>query len=91
MCRPVHARSMWMLEGHLKSLKDLVRQRAHPEGYMVDGYMVYQSMVYISQNLHKLAVSNMHTMDHIWVVNSIKNFEGENMLGKGRLKRVRGN
>ena len=28
MCGPIHTRSMWMVDRHLKSLKDLVRQRA---------------------------------------------------------------
>jgi hypothetical protein len=45
MCGPVHTSSMWMVQRHLKSLKDLVRQRACPEGSMVEGYMVYESMV----------------------------------------------
>jgi hypothetical protein len=40
-CGFVHTRSMWMVERHLKSLKDLVRKRAHPGGSMVEGYMVY--------------------------------------------------
>jgi hypothetical protein len=48
ICGPIHTRSMWMVDRHLKSLKDLVRQRERPEGSMVEGYMVYQSMVYIS-------------------------------------------
>ena len=45
---PIHTRSMWMVERHLKSLKALVRQRACPKGSMVEEYMEYQSMVYIS-------------------------------------------
>jgi hypothetical protein len=61
----VHKRSMWMVERHLKSLKDLVRQREHPEGSMVEGYMVYESMVYISSYLPKLAVKSMHAVDCI--------------------------
>jgi hypothetical protein len=69
---PVHIRSMWMVERHLKSLKALVRQRARPEGFTVDGYMVYQSIVYISQYFPKLAAPTMHAVDHIWDVNSIK-------------------
>ena len=77
MCGPVHTRSMWMVERHLKSLKDLVRQRACPKGYMVEGYMVYESMVYISQYLPKLVVQAMHAVDCIWDVNSIKKFERE--------------
>ena len=41
LCGPIHARSMWMVERHLKFLKALVRQRAHTESYMVEGYMVF--------------------------------------------------
>ena len=92
ICGPVHTRSMWMVERHLKSLKDLVKQRECPEGSMVEGYMVYQSMVYISQYLPKLAMPTMHVVDHIWDVNSIKKFEDhEHLLGKGRMKKMRGN
>ena len=36
LCGPIHARSMWMVERHLKILKALVRQREHPEGSMVE-------------------------------------------------------
>ena len=88
MCGLVHTRSMWMVERYLKSLKDLVGQIECLEGSMVEEYMVYQSMVYISQYLPKLATT-MH-VDRIWVANSIKTFEGEYMLGKGRMKKVRG-
>ena len=91
MCGLVQTRSVWMVERHLKSLKALVRQRARPEGSMVEAYMVYQSMVYISQYLPKLAVPTMHAMDHIWDVNSIKKIEDhEHLLGQGRMKRMRG-
>jgi hypothetical protein len=48
ICGPIHTRSMLMVKRHLKSLKALVRQRACLEDSMVDGYMVYESMVYIS-------------------------------------------
>ena len=48
-CGPVHTRSMWMVERNLKSLKNLVRKRERPKGSMVEGSMVYQTMVYISQ------------------------------------------
>jgi hypothetical protein len=61
-----------MVERHLKSLKALVRQRARSEGSMVEGYMVYQSMVYINQYLPKLAVPTIHVVDLNWDVNSIK-------------------
>ena len=48
MCGYVHTSSMWMVERHLKSLKALARQRALHKGSMVEGFMLYQSMVYIS-------------------------------------------
>ena len=49
MCGLVHTRSMWMVERNLTLLKYLVRQRAFPKGIMVEGYMIYQTMVYIGQ------------------------------------------
>jgi hypothetical protein len=73
ICGLVHTRSMWMVERHLKSLKALVRQRARPEGSMVEGYAVYQSMVYISQYLPKLAAPTMHVVDCIWDVTKLPN------------------
>jgi len=54
MCGPVQTRSMWMVERHLKSLKAFIRQRACFEGSMVEGFMVYQSSMYIIQYLPKL-------------------------------------
>ena len=78
-----------MVEGNLKSLKALVRQRAHHKGSMVEGYLVYQTKVYIGQYLPKLA-TNMNA-DRIWDVNSINKFEGEHLLGKGRMRKVKGN
>ena len=41
LCGPLHTRSMWMVERHLKLLKALVRQRSFLEGSMVEGYIVY--------------------------------------------------
>jgi hypothetical protein len=80
---------MWMVERQLKSLKAFVRQRAHRAGSMVEGYMVYQCMVYISQYLPKLA-ENMNVAC-IWNLNSINKFEGEVILGKGKMRTVKGN
>jgi hypothetical protein len=83
LCELVHTRSMWMVEKQLKSLKYFVRQRACLEDSMVEGYMVYQCMVYISQYPPKL-VENMN-VPHIWHLNSINKFEGEFLLGKGKM------
>ena len=80
---------MWMVERQLKSLKDLVRQRAPPDGSVVEGYMVDQCMVYISEYIPKL-VENMN-VPHIWHLNSINKFEGEVLLGKGTMRTMKGN
>ena len=56
---------------------------------MVEGYMVYQTMVYISEYLSKF-VANIH-VDHIWDPNSNEKFEGEYLMGEGGLRRVIGN
>jgi hypothetical protein len=85
-CGSIHTRSMWMVERHLKSLKDLVRKRACLEDSMVEGYIVYQTMVYIAQYISEIVASI--NVDHIWDVNSINKFEGEHLLGKGRMKKV---
>ena len=89
LCGPVHTRLMWMVEWQLKSLKAFVRQRARPKGSMVEGYMVYQCMVYISQYLPKLA-ENMN-VPHIWHLDSINKFEGEVLLEKGKMRTAKGN
>ena len=89
LCGAAHTRSMWMVERHLKTQKDFFRQRAHPKGSIMQGYMVYQSMVYISQYLPNLA-KNIH-LPRIWHVNSINKFEGEVLLGKGRTRKIKGN
>jgi len=89
LCGPVNSRSMWLVERHLNTLKDFVRKRAHPEGSMVQGYMLYQSMVYISQYLPNLA-KNINP-PRIWHVDSINKFEGEVLSGKGRKRKVKGN
>ena len=74
LCGLVHIRSMRMVERHLNSLKDFIRQIEHPKGSIVQGYMVYQSMVYISQYIPNLA-KNIN-LPCIWHVNSINKFEG---------------
>ena len=65
---------MWMVKRNLKFLKDLVRKRACPEGSMMEGYMVYQNMMYISEYLPKLA--SKLNLGHICDLHSNNNFEG---------------
>ena len=91
LCGPIHTRSMWMVERHLKFLKALVRQRARLEGSMVEGYMVFQAMVYIIEYLPGLAFIKMELDRRIGDPNSIKKSEGEYPMGKGRSRTVKGN
>ena len=78
-----------MVERHLKFMKDLVRHQAHPEGSMLEGYMVYQNMLYVSEYLPLLA-SNLN-LHHICDPDSNYKFEGEQLKGKGRSRKVKGN
>ena len=80
LCGLVHTRSMWMVERYLKSLKDFLRHSARLEGSIMQGYMVYRSMVYISQYLQNLA-KNIN-LPRIWHVKSIKIFKGRSCWGK---------
>ena len=66
MWEPVQPTSMWMVERHLKFLKGLVQQRAHPKGYMVEGYMVSEMMVYVTQYIPNLATKTH--IDCIWEI-----------------------
>ena len=80
-----------MVERHLKFLKALARQRARPEGSMVEGYMVFHAMVYIIEYLPGLAFIKMELDRRIGDPKSTKKFEGEYLMGKGRLRKVKGN
>ena len=73
-----------MVERHLKFMKALVRQRARPKGSMVEGYMVFQTMVYIAEYLPGLAFIKINLYQRIGDPNSSKKFEGEYLMGKGR-------
>ena len=85
----VHSRSMWMVERHLKFMKGLVRQQAHNEGSMMEGYMVYQNMLYVSEYLPKL-VSKLN-LRRICDLDSNSNFEGEYLKVKSRSWKLKGN
>ena len=89
LCGSVHSRSMWMVERHLKFMKGLARQWACAEGSMMEGYMVYQNMLYVSEYLPILA--SKLNLRRICDPDSNKKFEGEKLKGKGRLRKLKGN
>ena len=70
-------------------MKGLVIKRACAEGYMMEGYMVYQNMLYVSEYLPNLG--SKINLRHICDPDSNNNFEGEYLKGKGRLRKVKSN
>ena len=78
-----------MVERHLKFMKGLGRQPAHPKGSMMEGYAVYQNMLYVSEYLPFLA--SKLNLCHICDPDSNNKFEGEQLKGKGRLRKLKGN
>ena len=89
MCGPMHSRSKWMVERHLKFMKGLVRKQAHLEGSMLERYMVYQNMLYVSEYLPLLA--SKLNLRHICDPDSNHKFEGEKLKGECRWRKVKGN
>ena len=56
---------------------------------MMEGYMVYQNMLYVSEYIPKLA--SKINLNCIWDPKSNKYFEGEYLKGKGRSRKVKVN
>ena len=89
LCGLVHSRSMWMVERHLKFMNGLVRQQACAQGSMMEGYMVYQNMLYASEYIPNLA--SKLNLRRICDPDSNNKFEGKQLKGKGRLRKLKGN
>ena len=81
LCGPMHLRSMWMVERDLKYMKGLVIQQAHVEGSMMEGYMVQQNMLYVSEYLPNLA--SKLNLCRICDPDSNKKFGGERQIEEG--------
>ena len=56
---------------------------------MMEGYMVYQNMLYVSEYFPILA--SKLNLCRICDPDSNNKFEGEQLKGKGRLRKVKGN
>ena len=70
-------------------MKGLVRQQAHIEGSMMEGCMVYQNMLYVSEYIPILA--SKLNLRRIYDPYSNNKFEGEKMKEKGRSRKVKVN
>ncbi|XP_059075535.1 uncharacterized protein LOC131875398 [Cryptomeria japonica] len=84
-CGPIHIRTMWLVERYMKVLKKFVRQKARLEGSMVEGYMVFQAMVHLSEYLPQLHLEALR----LWNYSKPKSFEGEKLEGQGTSKRIK--
>ena len=78
-----------MVERNLKFMKGLVRKQARSEGSMMEGYMVYQNMLYISEYIPNL-VSKL-ILHYICDTHYDNQFEGEYLKGKDRSRKMKGN
>ena len=59
------------------------------EGYMMEGYTVYQNMLYVSEYIPILA--SKLNLRRICDPDSNNKFEGEQLKGKGILRKLKGN
>ena len=70
-------------------MKGLVTQRARVEGSMMEGYTVYQNMLYMSEYIPNLSSKlNLHCICDPEFNNK---FEGEHLKGKYRSRKVKVN
>ena len=56
---------------------------------MIEGYTIYQNMLYVSEYLPIL--ESKLNLCRICDLDSNKKFEGEHLKGKGRLRKLKGN
>ena len=70
-------------------MKGLVRQLAHPEGSMMEGYTIYQNMLYVREYL-PILVSKLN-LRRICDLDSNNEFEGGQLKGRGILRKLKGN
>ncbi|KAK2402917.1 hypothetical protein QL285_052403 [Trifolium repens] len=54
---PVHYRWMYPIERFLFTLKSFVRNRAHPEGSIVEGYLAHECLIFCSRYLSAVETS----------------------------------
>jgi len=45
---------MFLLDRYMNKLKGFIQQRVKPKGYMVEGYISYESFYYLSENIKQI-------------------------------------
>ena len=70
----------------MKVLKNIVPQKAHLEGSMIEGYMDFQAIVLLRKYLPQ---SHLEA-PQLWSYSQPHSFEGEKLEGQGTSKRIKG-
>ena len=81
---PVHTRWMFYLERFMKVLKGFVRQKARPEGSIAEGWLIQESLFYITE-----IISQLHPASpKMWCEEEDERVKGEVPQGNGVEKRL---
>ena len=80
----VHYRWMFFLERFMKTLKSFVRQKARPEGSMAEGWLVQESLVFITEYLSSVDPE----MPKLWSKDTDNRVSGEEPQGKGIMRKM---
>ena len=76
----VSSRWMFFVERYMKTLKDFVHQRAQPKASMAKGWLVYESMHYITKYLSMVDSCS----PRLWAENEDEKMDGEVLQGVGK-------
>ena len=84
ICGPVHSRWCYFVERYLGQLTKYVRDKSKPEAGMATGYMVDESLGFVTEyfSLYK------HTRRRVWDPEEEARDAGELLLGKPRQRRL---
>ena len=80
----VHSRWMFFLEQFMKTLKGFVRQRARPEGSMAEGWLVQESLVFITEFV---GMSDPE-MSRLWSDDADARLIGDEPQGQGTQRKM---
>lgn len=85
-CGPVGGRWMYPCERYLGTLKSYVRNKAHPEASIANGYAAEEALGFCTEYL-KLET---YTKRHVWETEEEQGMKGSVVEGRGRVFRLAG-
>lgn len=81
LCGPVGGRWMYPCERYLGTLKSFVRNKAHPEASMANGYAAEEALGFCAEYLNL----QEHTKHHIWEDKEEESMKASVVEGSGRV------